>query len=133
MKGLVLVAGIAIVLSACAIGHLRKEIQPPGGCDQCHRQRIASGWELSLAPARLGREGGIPEDRDVWLRELLSAPVHRRVPARRLELYAAAAPVERPEDSEKGIQCFVCHKSPSPPHEILRGTFPHPWGKRAEP
>ncbi len=124
----------ALVAYGCLLGHVTKEIPPPGGCDQCHRYTIAGRWEVSIAPVALGREGGIPEDTDIILRELQQVPVHKDVPSKRLEVFAAAAPREVVGDVESGIQCFVCHRSPGPPHPGLRGTFPHPWGKtRSEP
>ncbi|MDW7709482.1 MAG: hypothetical protein SCH98_03330 [Deferrisomatales bacterium] len=130
MRTLVRIAVLAaLVAYGCLLRHVTKEIPPPGGCDQCHRYTIAGRWEVSLAPVPLGREGGIPEDTDIILRELRDAPVHRAVPTRRLEVFAAAAPPEAVGDAETGIQCFVCHRSPGPPHRELRGTFPHPWGR----
>ncbi|GAB4253412.1 hypothetical protein [Deferrisoma sp.] len=118
---------VAAVLAGCVIGHLKKDIPPPGGCDQCHRAKIAGDWEVTLAPVQLGREGGIPEDRDVVLREVREIPYHAKVPAKRLEVFAAQAPPELVGDTETGIQCFVCHKSPGPPHDKVRAKFHHPW------
>ncbi len=127
MKIFVWLAVVATSLAGCVTEHVRMEIPPPGGCDQCHRIRIASGWEVALSPVALGKTGGAPVARDVQLRELQTIPVHSRVPAQRLEVYAASAPPSTVGDSETGIQCFVCHVSPGPPHETLRGTFRHPW------
>ncbi|GEM_PF-323466 len=121
------VVGAAVLLAGCVVGHLRKDIPPPGGCDQCHRARISSNWELALAPVQLGEEGGIPEDRDVVFREVRQLPYHAKVPAKRLAVFAAQTPPEKVGDAETGIQCFVCHKSPGPPHEKVRARFRHPW------
>jgi hypothetical protein len=107
------------------------DIPPPGGCDECHRQKISSNWEMGIAPVSLGKEGGVPGDRDIVLRELRSMPYHKEVPSKRLAVFAATAPPQAVGDPETGIQCFVCHRSPGPPHEELRGTFHHPWTKGA--
>ncbi len=120
---------IAFTGLGCVLSHLSKDIPPPGGCDQCHRQKIGGDWSLALAPVQLGREGGIPEDQDIVMRELLQVPSHREVPAKRLAVFAAAAPPETVGERETGIQCFVCHRSPGPPHGEVRGRFEHPWGK----
>ncbi len=117
-----------LVAGGCLSAHLAREIPPPGGCDRCHRHRIAGSWEVVLAPARLGREGGIPEDVDVVLRGLTRVPGHDKVPAARLAVYAAGAPPEKVGDPETGIRCFVCHRSPGPPHDKAKATFHHPWG-----
>ncbi len=128
-----LAAGAALLLAGCLVGHLRKEIPPPGGCDQCHRLKIAGDWEVAITPVQLGREGGIPEDRDIVLREIRQIPYHEKVPASRLEVFAARAAPEKVGNAETGIQCFVCHRSPGPPHERVRATFPHPWGRSSRP
>ena len=115
----------------CVTEHLAREIQPPGGCDQCHRGKIGSSWEVSLAPVPLGAEGGVVEAKDVILREVRRVPYHRTVPTKRLEVFAEGVPVRAVGGEERGIQCFVCHLSPEdPPHQGLRGQFPHPWGQR---
>jgi hypothetical protein len=128
MKRIVAAAALGLAASACVISHVRMEIPPPGGCDQCHRQRIAGNWEVTFAPAVLGKQGGIPEDSDVWMRDLQAVPYHREVPVQKLAIYAASAPPEALGNQETGIQCFVCHRSPGPPHEKARGN--HPWGQR---
>ncbi|MHB8763388.1 MAG: hypothetical protein ACYDA8_03465 [Deferrisomatales bacterium] len=119
----------ALAVAGCVAGHLKKDIPPPGGCDQCHLQKITSDWQVTVTPVQLGREGGLPEDRDVVLAGLRRVPFHREVASRRLEVFAEAAPKEVVGDPETGIQCFVCHRSPGPPHEALRGRFHHPWGR----
>ncbi len=121
--------GLAISAAGCLWAHVSREIPPPGGCDQCHRQKIASNWEVGIAPVALGKDGGIPEDRDVILRELQTVPYHKEVSTKRLAVFAANAAPEAVGDPETGIQCFVCHRSPGPPHEELRGSFRHPWTK----
>lgn len=130
---LALLLGIALLLLAggyaCVASHLTKDIQPPGGCDQCHRVKIGGTWEVSLAPVPLGREGGVVDATDVILREVRQVPYHSAVPTQRLEVFAEAAPAEVASGDERGIQCFVCHRSPDPPHEGLRGQFNHPWNK----
>jgi len=132
MKLAALGALVTAVACACVVGHVRKEIPPPGGCDQCHRLKIAGNWEVTVAPVALGKEGGTPEAADVVLREVRSIPYHREVPAKRLAVYAAVSKPETIGTVETGIQCFVCHRSPGPPHESLRGTMPHPWGAPKE-
>ena len=127
MKGFALIV-FAVALVACVARHISREIPPPGGCDQCHRLKIAGNWELAIAPTPLGREGGIPEERDLVIREVGQLPYHREVPAKRLAVYAATATPEVLGDAETGIQCFICHRSPGPPHESFRGKIPHPWG-----
>jgi hypothetical protein len=126
---LVLVPLLAIF--GCLWKHAKMDIPPPGGCDACHRYKISGGWEVAIAPVRLGEAGGIPEDVDIVLRELQQMPYHAEVPTKRLAVYAAAAPPEVVGDEESGIQCFVCHRSPDPPHEKVRGRFHHPWGQGA--
>lgn len=129
MRSLWILALLALTAVGCVIGHLTKDIPPPGGCDQCHRQKIGGDWSLAIAPVQLGEQGGIPEDKDIVMRQLLQVPSHREVPAKRLEVFAAAAPPETVGEAERGIQCFICHRSPGPPHGELRGRFDHPWGK----
>lgn len=119
----------ALGTAGCLLGHLSKDIPPPGGCDQCHREKIAADWVVEVSPVPLAKDGGLPGDRQVLFRELRQAPVHREVPSKKLEVFAASAPPEAIGDEETGIQCFVCHRSPGPPHEKLRGRFPHPWGR----
>lgn len=132
MRATALAVLVCCALSGCIGTHLRKEIQPPGGCDQCHRGRILSGWTVGLAPVAFGKDGGMPESRDILLRELRAVPVHAEVPLGRLKVYAATVPPAAVGDSEEGIQCFLCHESPGPPHEGLKGTFPHPWGRPSD-
>jgi len=131
MRIVVVVAGLALASAGCLLAHLSREIPPPGGCDQCHRQKIASNWEMAIAPVTLGKEGGVPEGGDIALRELQSIPYHRDVPSKRLAVFAATAPSAAVGDAETGIQCFICHRSPGPPHEELRGSFHHPWTQGA--
>ena len=119
---------------ACVASHVTKEIQPPGGCDQCHRGKIGSGWEVTLAPVPLGKEGGALETKDLIFREVRQVPYHSAVPTKRLEVFTEAAPAAVVGGEEdRGIQCFVCHRSPNAPHEALRGQFSHPWGKESKP
>ncbi len=124
----ILVALAAASAFGCLVGHLKRDIPAPGGCDQCHRVSISSRWEVLVSPVHLGRDGGVPSDRDVVLAELQRLPVHRAVPAKRLEVFAATTPREAIGPPETGVQCFVCHRSPGGPHEGARGSFPHPWG-----
>jgi len=119
-----------LAFAGCLARHMVMEIPPPGGCDACHRQKIASGWEIAIAPVQLGREGGVPDGTDIVLRELQRVPYHKEVPSKRLSVFAASVKPEAVGDQETGVQCFVCHTSPDPPHEKLRGQFPHPWGKQ---
>jgi hypothetical protein len=106
------------------------EIPPPGGCDQCHRAKIAGNWEVTVAPVALGKEGGIPQPSDFALRGLQTVPYHKDIPAKRLAVYAASAPPEAIGDEETGIQCFVCHQTPATPHgQQMRGR--HPWERQA--
>ena len=132
MKRLASPAFLLLALAGCLARHMVMEIPPPGGCDACHRQKIASGWEITIAPVRLEREGGIPPDADVVLRELQRVPYHKEVPSKRLSVFAASIEPEAVGDQETGVQCFVCHHSPDPPHEKLRGQFPHPWGNQGK-
>jgi len=134
--GLLLATGWLLTVGyACVASHLTKEIQPPGGCDQCHRGKIGGGWEVTLAPVPLGREGNTLDAKDLIFREVRQVPYHSAVPTKRLEVFAEAAPAEVVGETEgdRGIQCFVCHRSPDPPHAPLRGQFPHPWGKENRP
>jgi hypothetical protein len=128
MSRIAFAALVCLTFLGCIVSHVTKDIPPPGGCDQCHRTKIASDWELSIAPVHLGKEGGIPEDTDIVYGELRQLPYHREVPASRLAVFAAAAPPASIRGGETGIQCFVCHRSPGPPHEKARGFY-HPWGK----
>jgi hypothetical protein len=131
MRRFAAVALPLLAVAGCLARHVVMEIPPPGGCDVCHREKIASGWELAIAPIPLGREGGVPEDTDIVLRELQRFPYHKKVPSKRLTVFAAAVKPEAVGDQETGVQCFVCHRSPGPPHEKLRGQFPHPWGNKS--
>lgn len=130
MKRIAVAMSLALALSACVVSHLKKEIQPPGGCDQCHRATIAGSWEVSVAPVTLGREGGVPDAADLILRDLRAVPYHSAVPEKKLAVYAAGVPAEALGAEETGIQCFLCHRSPGPPHEKARGH--HPWGRPQE-
>ena len=117
-----------LALSACISKHLTMEIPPPGGCDRCHHAKISGNWEVRAAPVVLGKEGGAPEKVDSALRALEAIPYHKEVPVKRLAVYAASAPPETVGDEETGVQCFVCHRSGSPPHdEKMRGR--HPWNR----
>ena len=131
MRSLGVTILLAVAGAGCLLAHVSREIPPPGGCDQCHRQKIASNWEMAIAPVALGKDGGIPEGSDIALRELRAMPYHQEVPSKRLAVFAAGAPPQAVGDPETGIQCFVCHRSPGPPHQDLRGTFRHPWTKGA--
>jgi hypothetical protein len=122
----------ALAISGCLARHAAKEIPPPGGCDVCHRYKISSDWELGIATVPLGREGGVLEDSDIVLRELRQLPYHAAVTSKRLSVFAVSATPEVLGDEERGVQCFVCHRSPDPPHQQVRGKFPHPWGETVE-
>lgn len=126
MKRQLMVALLALTASACVLSHVRMEIAPPGGCDQCHRVKIAGDWVLKASPVLLGKDGGVTEARDIALREVQALPYHQQVPLKKLAVYAAAAPAESSGGMESGVQCFACHESPGPPHEKARGY--HPWG-----
>lgn len=116
-----------LVAPACLATHVTKEIPPPGGCSQCHRQKISANWEIAVAPVPFGKEGGVPQPSDLALRGLQSIPYHANVPSQRLSVYAASAPSDAIGDDETGTQCFVCHTDSSgPPHEKqMRGR--HLW------
>lgn len=126
MKRHVMLGIFALGASACVLSHVRMEIPPPGGCDQCHRAKIAGDWELRASPVALGRDGGGPDVRDIVLKEVQSLPYHQQVPVKKLAVYAAGAAPEAFGSEETGVQCFACHESPGPPHEKSRGH--HPWG-----
>lgn len=127
-RSLFAVAGIAVFIAAgCITSHVTREIPPPGGCDRCHRQKIAGNWEVAVVPVMQGRAGGTVEPSDIILRDLQAIPYHKEVPTKKLSVYAASAPPEAIGGDETGIQCFICHRTPSPPHEQLRGH--HPWDR----
>ena len=104
---IVLIAGLG--LEGCAMFTAWKSIPPPGGCDQCHTVAINTNWKVSYQVANVADERG---------RQSFQTPEYNM---------AAKADQVSPAETKKveELQCFECHKSPTPAHRERKGRFHH--------
>ncbi|PLX41658.1 MAG: hypothetical protein C0608_04685 [Deltaproteobacteria bacterium] len=118
----------ASLFMACAGEHMMMEIPPPGGCDRCHKADIGGDWSAVFTTADPGFQGG-PGISEGYKEKVLALPVHQDTPEAKLSVYLGDDAQEAVEPTESGVQCFLCHRAPTPEHRQRLGGFPHPWGK----
>jgi hypothetical protein len=97
------------LLQGCAMFSAWKSIPAPGGCDQCHTVAISANWHVSYQPVVLSDGRG---------REYFQTHEYYLAGKER-----QSAPLEAKKVGE--LQCFDCHKSPSPAHKERKGRFHH--------
>ncbi|MBT1070750.1 cytochrome C [Pelotalea chapellei] len=107
----VLLLGLAAfaALEGCAMFTAWKSIPPPGGCDECHTVAISSNWQVAYKPATVADERG---------RQAFQTPEYNMPVLGKQE-----SPLETKKVQE--LQCFECHKSPTPAHRERKGRFHH--------
>jgi len=128
----ILLLSLAIATSlliGCAGEHLVMEIPPPGGCDRCHKAEIGNDWSAVFTTADPGFQGG-PGISEGYKDQVKALPVHRETPEAKLSVYLDEDEKEAVEPTESGVQCFLCHRAPTPEHRQRLGGFPHPWGDK---
>jgi hypothetical protein len=96
-------------LEGCAMFTAWKSIPPPGGCDQCHTVAISANWQISYQAAAVADERG---------RQAFQTPEYN---------LALKGKQESPIESKKveELQCFECHRAPTPAHRDRKGRFHH--------
>jgi len=100
---------VCMGLEGCAMLTAWKSIPPPGGCDQCHTVAISANWKISYQVTTVADERG---------RQSFQTPEYN------LDLKGKQqAPVESKKVEE--LQCFECHKAPTPSHREHKGRFHH--------
>ena len=100
---------ILILLSGCGMFTRWKSIPAPGGCDQCHTVAISTNWQVAYQPAMLSDGTG---------REYFQTPEYNQVNKERQNPVLESKKVGE-------LQCFDCHKSPTPAHRERKGKFHH--------
>jgi hypothetical protein len=103
------VFSVLFLLQGCAMFSSWKSIPAPGGCDQCHTVAISTNWQVSYQPVVLSDGRG---------REYFQTHEHYLA-----EREKQSAPLEAKKVGE--LQCFDCHKSPTPAHRERKGRFHH--------
>jgi hypothetical protein len=96
-------------LEGCAMFSAWKSIPPPGGCDQCHTVAINTNWQISYKVVTIADERG---------RQAFQTPEYNMVTTGN-----QVSPSERKKVEE--LQCFECHKAPTPAHRERKGRFHH--------
>ncbi len=110
MKYLILLlVTVFLALQGCTMFKSWKSIPPPGGCDQCHTVEISTNWQVAYKPANIADEQG---------RLAFQTPEYNTPPSGELR-----SPVESKKVEE--LQCFECHKAPTPAHRDRKGRFHH--------
>lgn len=110
MKRVLLLGCAAFVaLEGCAMFTAWKSIPPPGGCDECHTVAISTNWQVAYKAATVADERG---------RQAFQTPEYN-LPQRGKQ----ESPLETKKVQE--LQCFECHKSPTPAHRGRKGRFHH--------
>ena len=104
-KFLLPLAGVAL-LSGCAMFGAWKSIPPPGGCNQCHTEKISANWQVAYEPVTLPSETG----RYPWQRPTSMLP-------------PPPSPLEQKKVTEE--RCFRCHKGPNKAHQGYWGRYHH--------
>jgi len=93
----------------CAMFSAWKSIPPPGGCDQCHTLPISSNWQIAYKAPILSDERN---------RNYFQTPEYTMPQTARPESQIEQRKVEE-------LECFECHRSPSPAHKGRKGSFHH--------
>jgi hypothetical protein len=96
-------------LEGCAMFTAWKSIPPPGGCDQCHTQAISANWQITYKSATVADERG---------RQAFQTPEYNLALKGKQE-----SPLETKKVEE--LQCFECHRTPTPAHRERKGRFHH--------
>lgn len=110
MKRVLLLGCAAFVaLEGCAMFTAWKSIPPPGGCDECHTVAINANWQIAYQAATVADERG---------RQAFQTPEYNLPQMGKQE-----SPLETKKVQE--LQCFECHKSPTPAHRGRKGRFHH--------
>lgn len=99
----------AAILSGCSMFTAWKSIPPPGGCDQCHTVAISTNWQIAYQVASVADERG---------RQSFQTPEYNMPRIGNLTSPAESKKVEE-------MQCFECHKAPTPAHRERKGRFHH--------
>ncbi|HEY5974089.1 MAG TPA: cytochrome C [Geobacteraceae bacterium] len=106
---------LAIVLlasltgSGCSMFTAWKSIPPPGGCDQCHTVAISTNWKVAYQAPMLTDERN---------RNYFQTAEHTMTQPPKADSKLDLRKVEE-------LQCFECHKAPSPAHRQRMGRFHH--------
>lgn len=108
MKYVLLLVSLFMLLEGCAMFTAWKSIPPPGGCDQCHTVAISTNWQVAYHPATVADERG---------RQAFQTPEYN------MPVGSQQSPVESKKVEE--LQCFECHKAPTPAHRERKGRFHH--------
>ena len=107
MLAAVLLTGFAV--SGCAMFKSWKSIPPPGGCDQCHTVAISTDWKVAYQAPMLSDE----RNRN-WFQTAEHTMQQPAKPDSKLDLRKV-----------EELQCFECHKAPTPAHRQRMGRFHH--------
>ena len=106
---LMVIAMVGFGLTGCTMFTSWKSIPPPGGCDQCHTAAISANWQITYQVAAVVDERG---------RLPFQVPEYNLVLQGKQE---SSLEVKKLEE----LQCFDCHKSPTPAHLERKGRFHH--------
>jgi hypothetical protein len=98
-----------MVLEGCTMFSAWKSIPPPGGCDQCHTVSISTNWQITYKAATVADERG---------RLAFQTPEYNNVFEGKQDSAIESKKVEE-------LQCFECHKAPTPAHRERKGRFHH--------
>lgn len=108
-KILFILIAISAPISGCAMFSSWKSIPAPGGCDQCHTVAISANWQVAYQPVNLSDGSG---------REYFQTPEYNRVNKDKQNPVLESKKVGE-------LQCFDCHKAPTPAHRERKGNFHH--------
>jgi hypothetical protein len=100
---------VFLALEGCTMFSAWKSIPPPGGCDQCHTVPISTNWQIAYKVVNVSDEQG---------RLSFQTPAYN-TPISGDQL----SPLETKKVEE--MQCFECHKAPTPAHRDRKGRFHH--------
>jgi superfamily II DNA helicase RecQ len=108
-KLLMLILVAVAAMEGCTMFTAWKSIPAPGGCDQCHNVPISTNWQITYQTATVADERG---------RQSFQTPEYNLVSRGKQD-----SPLETKKVEE--LQCFECHKSPTPAHRERKGRFHH--------
>jgi len=109
LRILTCIGTFVLILEGCAMLTAWKSIPPPGGCEQCHHAPISSNWAISYQAAFISDERG---------RNYFEIPEYNLQEQRKAKPPSGSTKFEE-------LQCFECHKSPTPAHKERKGRFHH--------